>query len=296
MVVAKPSKLSRILTRLRSTRPVGENDTQLSTLANQTCPTGTITLGQFQVTDHRFLQNISAAPLWQVVALVEQASSHPIARAVQTFAQQKVPQESNVEIRDCRELPGKGMQAIAILDRDRQIEVAIGNEKILQEVDATLKVDNKKTLKLWQSQGKSIVIVSARTMSNSALDGLSEKFIPVAMLAVNDPPRPEAAYVLDNLRAQKIDVYIVSGDAVDTVRAVARTLNIPEDHAIGGTLPEDKRTFVAKLQETSSEVDGGRKLFWRKSKTQFRRKVAFVGDGVNDSIGKLKAWFLTGHR
>ena len=102
-----------------------------------------------------------------------------------------------------------------------------------------------------------------------------------SILAVADPLRPEACFVLDYLRNKGIEVFIVSGDGPATVTAVARSLDIPDSHAVGGALPDDNRRFVEDIQGQIK-----RKRAWNGKMRQTRKLVAFVGDGINDTIGE----------
>ena len=78
-----------------------------------------------------------------------------------------------------------------------------------------------------------------------------------SILAVADPLRLEARFVLDHSRNKGIEVYIVSGDGPSTVTAVARSLGIPDSHADGGALPDDKRRFVEEYKVRSSTSEAG---------------------------------------
>ena len=83
-----------------------------------------------------------------------------------------------------------------------------------------------------------------------------------AVLAVADPIKPTAKAAVAALHALGIEVAMISGDSNPVARAVGKALGI--DHVTGEVLPEGKVAAVKALQE------GG-------------RKVAFVGDGINDA-------------
>ncbi|MBT2559114.1 cadmium-translocating P-type ATPase [Hymenobacter sp. ISL-91] len=91
-----------------------------------------------------------------------------------------------------------------------------------------------------------------------ALDGQYAGYLTVA-----DAPKPDAARAVQELRADGITkLVMLSGDKDSIVQRVATELGITEAH--GGLLPEDKARYVQQY------LDAGRKL-------------AFVGDGVNDA-------------
>ena len=81
-------------------------------------------------------------------------------------------------------------------------------------------------------------------------------------LSLSDPLKPEAARAVAALRARGITVALLSGDAEGPVQAVADELGIDMAHA--RLSPADKRALVIE---------------WRRAK----RRVAFVGDGLNDA-------------
>ncbi|MBI3929329.1 MAG: cadmium-translocating P-type ATPase [Armatimonadetes bacterium] len=84
----------------------------------------------------------------------------------------------------------------------------------------------------------------------------------LGVLEVEDPVRPEAGRALEALRGLGTRTILVTGDSLDVARAVASRLGIDELEA--GMLPEDKKRLVEGL------VAAG-------------RRVAMVGDGINDA-------------
>ncbi|HEY1735881.1 MAG TPA: heavy metal translocating P-type ATPase [Methylovirgula sp.] len=101
----------------------------------------------------------------------------------------------------------------------------------------------------WAGEGKSPLFV--------AIDGKL-----AALLAVADPVKPSAARAIAALKAQRLSCALVTGDKQATADAVGRALGI--DHVVAEVLPEGKVAAVESLRQ------GGRKL-------------AFVGDGINDA-------------
>ncbi|MGE0069039.1 MAG: heavy metal translocating P-type ATPase [Thiomonas sp.] len=90
----------------------------------------------------------------------------------------------------------------------------------------------------------------------------------VAVLGIADPIKPEAFAVVQALRQRGLRIALVTGDARRTAQAVADALCIQQVHA--EVLPQDKARVVSELQ------------------TQGRR-VAFVGDGLNDGPALAQA-------
>jgi heavy metal translocating P-type ATPase len=96
-----------------------------------------------------------------------------------------------------------------------------------------------------------------RTPLYAAVDGRL-----VAALAVADPVKPGTPAALAALRAQGLHIAMVTGDNRRTAEAIARGLGI--DEVVAEVLPDGKVAAVQGLREG-------------------RRKVAFVGDGINDA-------------
>ena len=82
------------------------------------------------------------------------------------------------------------------------------------------------------------------------------------MIAIADPVKPSAQGALAALRGEGLRIVMLTGDNVTTARAVAKRLGIDEVEA--GVLPERKSEVVQRLRGEG-------------------RRVAMVGDGVNDA-------------
>ena len=90
----------------------------------------------------------------------------------------------------------------------------------------------------------------------------------VAVLAVTDPLKAGSKEAVDALHERGIQVVLVTGDNRRTAQAVAKQVGI--DKVMAEVLPEDKAKEVKRLQS-----DG--------------RRVAFVGDGINDAPALAQA-------
>jgi heavy metal translocating P-type ATPase len=90
-----------------------------------------------------------------------------------------------------------------------------------------------------------------------ALDG-----VPIGLLALADPLREEAWEVVQSLQRAGLRTILVSGDHATTARAIAANAGITEAH--GGIDPAGKAEYVAELRAAG-------------------RRVAMVGDGINDA-------------
>lgn len=245
--------------------------------------TGTLTVGKMQVTEYEQLSRTHGKSIILAVSnSMEGLSSHPIAQAIAAFCSSS-SQDSTMS--DLRELPGYGMTAKFSFGSRQDgsfIEAAIGNEKLLQVLNAEisqkpLKVEKvndtadgmaevespnfylQQALYRHQSQGHSVAIVAFRE------DNLFEA---VGIFGLSDPLRPEAPEVLASLRALNISIHLCTGDNTTTGNAIASQLDIPASNVRAGVLPQGKADYIHELQHPV-----GRE----------RNLVAFVGDGLNDT-------------
>jgi Cu2+-exporting ATPase len=124
-------------------------------------------------------------------------------------------------------------------------QVAVGGPRLLEQMSlAPLALGAE-----WDRQG--------RTVLHVVVDGTV-----AGVIAVEDEVRPESKEAVDQLHGLGIRVAMITGDSQAVADAVARRLGI--DEVAAQILPADKAAAVRRFQE------GG-------------RKVAMVGDGVNDA-------------
>ncbi|MGH8986262.1 MAG: heavy metal translocating P-type ATPase [Acidimicrobiia bacterium] len=146
-------------------------------------------------------------------------------------------------------VPGHG--AIATVDGHR---VAVGNLRLVQREGIELGA-------LGSRRGE--LAAGGRTAVLAAVDGRA-----AAVIGIADSPRDTAAAAVEALHAAGTEVVMLTGDNEATARRIAGELGI--DTVIAEVLPADKSDKVVELQE------GG-------------RKVAMVGDGVNDAPALARA-------
>lgn len=129
-----------------------------------------------------------------------------------------------------------------------------GNLAFMKENNVNVQDYEKKVLEL-SNQGK-ICLYFAK--ENNLL----------GVIAVSDTVKNTSKKAIENLKKRKIEVVMITGDNKLVSEAIAKEVGI--DKVISEVLPQDKEKEVSKLQESG-------------------KKVAFVGDGINDSPALVKA-------
>ncbi|KAI0884761.1 heavy metal translocatin [Annulohypoxylon maeteangense] len=244
--------------------------------------TGTLTEGgEPKLTDHEFLFSESddwtESKILDCLKEIESNSSHPIARAIVSFCEDRGIK--GIKALGIEEVPGKGMKASFDLGSSLgTVEILVGNETLMNDNAVLITPEASKMLDSWKDQAKSVVLVAGKSISSST----NSSWKLLGIFATSDPLRPEARPVLDALRRQGKDIWMLSGDNSKTANAVGALVGIDPDHIIAGVLPEQKADKISYLQKSQAKTSSGFLGLGSKSINQ-RAVVAMVGDGVNDS-------------
>jgi P-type Cu2+ transporter len=149
-----------------------------------------------------------------------------------------------------RALTGRGVEATV-----DGTSYAVGGPALLRERHLAVPDELAGDIEEWQRRGAAVL-------------HLARGDEVVGVFALEDAVRPEARQAVGELRAMGIDVAMITGDARQVADAVGRDLGI--DEVFAEVLPEDKDQAVSELQ-------------------QRHRRVAMVGDGVNDAPALARA-------
>jgi Cu+-exporting ATPase len=211
--------------------------------------TGTLTLGRPAVAAIVPVAGLDERRLLDIAASLEVGSEHPLGEAIVRRAREEELGFLGVEGFDS--IAGRGVRG-----RVDGHEVTIGSGRLLGElgIDTAPLREHADTA---ASDGS--------TVSWVAVDGLL-----AGLVAIADPVKAESAEAIRLLGAIGLDVWLLTGDSRLTAESVARQVGIAADHVIAEVLPADKDATVERLQ-----ADG--------------RKVAMVGDGINDAPALARA-------
>ncbi|KEQ65003.1 uncharacterized protein M437DRAFT_24174 [Aureobasidium melanogenum CBS 110374] len=237
--------------------------------------TGTLTQGSAPaVSDCKVFdgQDTREAAL-AMARVLEENSSHPVARAIVEYNKAQVLTGEDMQVTDVEELPGKGLKGFFKNAKlGTQVTAIIGNEALMADFDVQLDSKSRDLIESWKQQGKSIALLSTSSSPGTA-------FTLVAAFAVADPLRPEAATIVKWLQKQGLEVFMISGDNATTANSVGAAVGIPAENVMAGVMPEQKADKIKYLQQT---LVPRRSRGWIGSRKQ-RATVAMCGDGINDS-------------
>ncbi|MDJ0682120.1 MAG: heavy metal translocating P-type ATPase [Xenococcaceae cyanobacterium MO_167.B52] len=218
--------------------------------------TGTLTQGQLAVVGVQTVPGrMSPEQMLALAAAAEQRITHPVAEAINNYAQnQNIPiprrQEWNYEV-------GLGIRATV-----ENQEVLVGSDRFLTQENISLESLDTTSYPLHD-----ICDLSQKSASSSwlsliyvACDGQFQGVIQYA-----DPLRSESPGLIQSLQASGKEIHLLTGDNQQRATIVAEELNIPISQVHAQAFPEQKAAIVRDLKLAG-------------------KTVAFVGDGLNDSV------------
>jgi cation-transporting P-type ATPase E len=109
---------------------------------------------------------------------------------------------------------------------------------------------------------------------------------PLALVVLEETLRPDAAATIATMRAEEVDLKLISGDARATVTAVAYAVGVPREAGVveGTDLPDDPERLAAVALENTifCRIKPEQKKALVAALVGAGRYVAMIGDGVND--------------
>jgi len=194
--------------------------------------TGTLTEGRPALREVAVLGDVPRERLLALSAALEQASEHPLARAIVDGASAEgvtVPASSRF-----RSLTGRGVRG-----QVDDSEVALGNARLLEELHVDLDEAAAQRAERLRGDGATVMFL--------VLDGTL-----VGLVAVADRIKAGTPAALDTLRREGLRIVMLTGDNATTAQAVARQLGIEEVHA--DVSPADKAAVVERLRREGRRV------------------------------------------
>jgi Cu+-exporting ATPase len=193
--------------------------------------TGTLTEGKPKVVAVVPAPGLDEGQVLRFAASVEQASEHPLARAIVEAAKER--KIGLADVADFDAPTGKGARGIV-----EGRKVALGNNHLLSELGVTTSALDAEADRLRQDGATAIYV---------AVDGRA-----AGAIAIADPVKATTPDALKALTAAGLRVVMLTGDNTTTAQAVARRLGITEVEA--EVLPDRKGAIVEKLRREGRVV------------------------------------------
>ncbi len=214
--------------------------------------TGTLTKGKPEVTEIVALAGFTEKQILEIAGSIEKNSEHPLGQAIVEKA--RAENISFISTSAFKAVPGKGVTAKLKSGKYKNKELALGNVKLMRDrkIDLGKYVSSMEKL---EDEGKTVMLLAIGSK-------------PAALIAVADTIKDNAKPAVARLQRMKIEVIMLTGDNKRTANAIARSLGIKK--ILAEVLPDQKAEEVKKLQG-------------------FGRKVAMVGDGINDAPALAQA-------
>jgi Cu+-exporting ATPase len=206
--------------------------------------TGTITKGKPELTDVIAMPGRQTDEVLRLAAEAEQGSEHPLATAIVEGAKARGLMAGEIP-EYFTSYTGRGLEATV-----EGRALLVGTRKLFDERSITYEALEKQ-LESLEQQGKTAMLV--------AIDGEV-----VGVLAVADTVKVGSVEAIEQLHAQGLEVWMITGDNQRTAQAIGAQVGIPAEHVLAEVLPEDKVNQVKRLQKQGFVV-------------------AFAGDGINDA-------------
>jgi Cu+-exporting ATPase len=247
LILATPAAIIAALGRLAGTGILIKGGSALERLAQVDTfafdKTGTLTEGRLELGDVIGLNGASADEVLRIAATAEQRSEHVLGRLIVQQAAARGLAPAPVE--DFLAHPGAGVTARAGADT-----LVVGTPRLLQEQGIALPPDVETLLAQLDAGGQTALLVA-------------RSGVVLGVIGARDRVRPEAKVVVEELRTLGIaDIALLTGDRAAAAQVVAAALGIAEVHA--ELLPPQKAEVIAANRRQG-------------------RRVAMVGDGINDA-------------
>ena len=211
--------------------------------------TGTLTEGRPTVEQVVTAPGFSADEIVQVTAGLERASEHPLAAAIVRAAEDRdltIPPAT-----DFQSETGRGVRGVVAGHH-----VVLGTASMLESYAIPTSELEPRRREL-AARGHTVVFV--------AIDGAL-----AGILGIADPVKPTTAEAIRRLKADGLQIVMVTGDNRATAEAVAKEVGLSPQDVVADVLPADKRRIVAERQAAG-------------------QTIAMAGDGINDAPALAEA-------
>ena len=201
-----------------------------------------------------FASLINQATILSSAHAIESANSHPVALAISRYA--LGAGAKNHAVTDFSVTPGSGAAGRVNLGTQSPV-VLIGSPAAVAHSCTDFHPEIKAAVTAGQNAGLTVSVL--------AWDGVA-----LAVFAVGDQLKSDAAETITNLKSMGITPWLVTGDSAEVAAAVALTVGIDNEHVVSAAMPETKLVIVEKLKAQG-------------------HCVLMIGDGINDAAALTAA-------
>ena len=222
--------------------------------------TGTLTDGVMKVQDvaipasaHKvlgasFAQHLTERNILSSALALESQSDHPLAQAIASYCISRGAQQ--LPVTELTQTPGIGIAGRVNIEGKSPV-VIIGSPESIAH--STVAFDTQIAAAVLDAHAHS------RAIAVLAWDGVA-----IATFAASDSIKADAAQTITELQVRGIESWLVTGDNPESAAVVASSVGIEPENVIAAASPEDKLAKISALQSAG-------------------KKVAMIGDGVNDA-------------
>lgn len=221
--------------------------------------TGTLTRGDMTVSTTRMAPNYRSRDmergLWQAIAAAEETLGriHPISKALIDYARQ-FGDHTGVAVKNLKNIPGRGL-VCTIKSTDLYWDsktLVIGSRAFLHGCQIEVPTNTELMISGNECEGKTQVYF--------AIDSTSF----AGTVLINDELKDDAKQTIEALQKLGRRTWMLTGDNSSAAARVAASVGIPLSRVLSDQAVADKVSFIGDLQSVG-------------------KRVAFVGDGINDA-------------
>jgi Cu+-exporting ATPase len=234
--------------------------------------TGTLTEGVMLVQDatistaagavlgRSFAEIVTTQNIVASAGAIESQNSHPIALSITKYALanagQAAPSRPTFAVSDFSVTPGSGAAGRVSIGGQSPV-VLIGSPAAVAHSSTEFHGEIKSAIERGQAAGLTLAVL--------AWDGVA-----LAVFAVGDQLKSDAAETVAALRGMGITPWLVTGDSTEVAASVATTVGIDAAHVVSHALPETKLEIVERMKSEG-------------------HTVLMIGDGINDAAALTAA-------
>ena len=211
--------------------------------------TGTITEGKPVVTDVKWADNATIEH-HNILFSMESKSEHPLAEAISMELKFAFSDIKTLDFDTYESKTGKG-----VIAQYQGKKYSVGSPNWMAEMEILPPPQYQQLSDEWRNAAKTVILFS------------DDKHI-LAAFAIADKIKESSAKAIATLQERGIEVYMLTGDNLQTAQAVANQVGLK--HFQAEVLPSDKADYIKTLQQQG-------------------KVVAMVGDGINDSQALAQA-------